>query len=376
VIDLIFYKRFSFDLAQYLARRNSIHRFNLRQIEKNRFPIKCPCVVCGEHFLCRGIDQYLQRQHYGGGHVCYGCDLKNKVRLWAASLFHLISAIPQAERDRDEIYPADFRTALIPLPLQSNWGWRRFEEWHRQGVVLCGISDKSATGQDSWGLRDYSEPTRLLNKFVKYEFAYRQKAVAPAQNILVIERAADYGLSPDWNDVRRDCERRLSLWLLDQLKTPEEQSTLKRIARLYKNSCWWSKKEKRRLFDKCEASSWEANRLWKPGQHSIQLEPPDALKLEKKERREVWRVARLGGQVEILGPPAKRHANLAKTQADYNEQWRSYWNYGRSGGVARLSRQLRELHSLNIPHETIELRNNMVANLERDFARYDETKAA
>jgi hypothetical protein len=158
---------------------------------------------------------------------------------------------------------------------------------------------------------------------------------------------------------------------LDQLKTPEQQSTLKRIGRLYKNSCWWSKKEKPRLFDKCEVSSWESARLWKPGQYSIQLEPPDALKLEKKERRETWRVARLGGQVKILESPARRHANLANTQAAYNEQWRSYWN-----SRLRLSRQLRELRSLNIPPETIELRNNMVANLERDFGRRDETRAA
>jgi len=79
----------------------------------------------------------------------------------------------------------------------------------------------------------------------------------------------------------------------------------------------------------------------------------------------------------ILGSPAKRHANLAKTRADYNEQWQSYWNYG--GGdfqPAYLSRQLRKLGSLNIPHETIELRNNMVANLERDFSHTEQTKAA
>jgi hypothetical protein len=260
VIGLMIGKTIDDNVSHYLRRRNSIHRFNLRQIEKNRFPVKCHCTVCGEVFLCGGIEQYLQRQYYCGPdrdgnirHVCWGCDLQSKVKIGSGNLFHLISAIPQAERDRYEIYPADFRTALIPLPLQSNWGWRTFDEWCRQGVVLCGISDKSATGQDSWGLRDYSEGTKFLTKFGKYEFAYRQKATAPAQNILVIERAADYGLSPDWNDVWRDCERRLGLWLLDQLKTPEEQSTLKRIARLYKNSCWWSKKERRRLFDKCEA---------------------------------------------------------------------------------------------------------------------------
>jgi hypothetical protein len=29
------------NVLHYLRRRNSIHRFNLRQIEKNRFPVKC-----------------------------------------------------------------------------------------------------------------------------------------------------------------------------------------------------------------------------------------------------------------------------------------------------------------------------------------------
>ena len=364
----------------YLRRRNSIHRFNLRQIEKARFPRKCHCAVCGEVFLCRGIEQYLQRQYYCGPdrdrnirHVCWGCDLKSKVGIGSGNLFHLISAIPQAERDRYEIYPGDFRTALIPLPLQSNWGWRTFEQWYRQGVVLCGMSSESATGQDSEGLRDYSEPTRLLNKFGKYEFAYRQAG------------------GPVWPG--RDSH--VALWLFGQLKTPEEQRTLKRIGCLYKNSCWWSKKEKRRLFDKCEASSWEAARLWKPGQTSFQLEPQGAVKLANKEKREIWRGAArhapLGDAgVQYLYPPAKRHTNLANTQAAYNEQWPSYWNLGATrresnwdfgirspkNGIAGVGETLRELGSLNIPHETIELRNNMVANLERDFSRTVETKAA
>ena len=347
---MIFYRQFTVYDLNYLARLNSIWRFNLHRIEKNRFPRKCQCVVCGHHFLCQGIDEYLRRQN-----VCYGCDLRNKVKTAAGNLFQLISAIPQAERDRLEIYPADFRTALIPLPQQSNWGWRTFEEWRREGVILCGISAKSATGQDTLGLRDYSEGTRLLNKFGKYEFAYRQKG------------------GPVWTG--RDSH--VALWLFGQLTTPKQQRTLQRTGRIYKNSSWWSKKDKPRLFDKCQALSWKANQLFKPGQYSIEFEPQDELKLAKKERADLFRVAKSAGQVVILGSPAKRHANLAKTRADYNEQWQSYWNYG--GGdfqPAYLSRQLRKLGSLNIPHETIELRNNMVANLERDFSHTEQTKAA
>ena len=104
--------------------------------------------------------------------------------------------------------------------------------------------------------------------------------------------------------------------------------------------------------------------------HAVQLDP------KEQETADYWREKRGlqakagGGQVVYLGSPAKRHANLAKTQADYNERWGSYANNN------RLSRRLRELRSLNIPRETIELRNNMVANLERDFDRRDETKAA
>ena len=203
---LIFYRQFTAYDPNYLARLNSIWRFHIRGIEKNRFPRKCHCVVCGEHFLCQGIDEYLNRQN-----VCYGCDLHNKVKVSAGTLFQLISAIPEAERDRLEIYPADFGTALIPLPLQSNWGWRTFEEWRREGVVLCGIGARSATGQDTLGLPDYSEGTRLLNKFGKYEFAYRQMG------------------GPVWPG--RDSH--VALWLFGQLKTPEQQWTLKRIGRLH-----------------------------------------------------------------------------------------------------------------------------------------------
>lgn len=85
----------------YLGRRNSIHKSRLRQIEKNRFPKKCECVVCGEFFLCGNIEDYLRRQYYLGPkngklrHVCWGCDLKHKVRAAAGTLYQLIRAIPQ-----------------------------------------------------------------------------------------------------------------------------------------------------------------------------------------------------------------------------------------------------------------------------------------
>jgi hypothetical protein len=158
--SVLFYARFGGHIERhsleylYFARRNSIHRFNLRQIEKNRFPVKCQCAVCGEVFLCGGIEQCLRRQYYRGPdkngvrHVCGGCDLENKLRVAAGTLFHLISAVPQAERDRNEIYPGEFRGKI---PLQPDFNWR-----------------------SPVALRDYSEGTRLLNKFGQYEFAYRQ----------------------------------------------------------------------------------------------------------------------------------------------------------------------------------------------------------
>jgi hypothetical protein len=339
------------DISPYLRRRNSILRFNIRRIEKNRFPVKCGCVICGGGFLCRGIEEYIQRQYYFGPdkkgdipHVCSGCGLKNKLKIAAGTLYQLINALPQAERDWQEIFPADFRRALIPLPQQTSFGWTRFEEWRREGVLLCGMSARAATGQDSLGLRDYSEGTRLLTKYSKYEFAYRQKA-SPVRDVLTI--ASD---------------------LVDLPATsPETQWTLKRIGRLYKNSCWWPKRERRRLFDKAEASSWKKAQLWKPGQHSFEFDSKDERLIAI---REAHQIVRTGGRVIYLGSPAKRHASLARTRAAYNERWDSYTNNN------RLSRTLREQRSLNIPRETIEARNAMIANLERDFVPLNEARAA
>jgi hypothetical protein len=102
-------------------------------------------------FLCRGIEEYLGRRYYLGPdkrgnirHVCWGCNLKSKIRLAAGTLYHLINALPQAERDWQEIFPANFRHAPIPLPEQTSFGWRTFEQWRSEGVLLCGMSAKSA----------------------------------------------------------------------------------------------------------------------------------------------------------------------------------------------------------------------------------------
>jgi hypothetical protein len=151
---------------------------------------------------------------------------------------------------------------------------------------------------------------------------------------------------------------------------PETQWSLKRIGRLCKNSCWWSKKGTHRLFDNAQASSWKAQQWRGWNKTSIEFDPADAVRLAKRERREAWRVARSGGQVVCLGSPAKRHANLARTQVRYNEQWGSYTKNN------RLSRTLRGLRSLNMPHDAIEARNGMIANLERDFAPRNEREAA
>jgi hypothetical protein len=312
-------------------------RFN-REVEKNLFPVKCQCKFCGHKFECGTIDQLLQRSN-----VCYGCDLKNKVEIAAETLFHLISAIPQAERDAQEIYPGDFRKAQITP--EHDW---RFP----------------------YGLRDYSEPTKLLNKFGQYEFAIRQKGDT-------VWPGCDMVGPAEWSPVYNI---RLGL-----LKTPDQQRTLKRIGRYYKNSCWYPQiKKQRRLFDRCESLSWQKLLVWKPGQVSISLENPDTVKLA-----ELMRVAKSGGSVQILGSPAKRHANLVRTRDAYNEQWPSYWNIGRtkrSGwdfgirepktGIAGIGEILREQGSLNIPHQTIEVRNHMVTNLARDFGRADEAERA
>jgi hypothetical protein len=183
------------DISQ--RRRNSIHRFNLRQIEKNRFPVKCGCVICGEGFLCRNIEDYIQRQYYRGRdktgevrHVCWGCGLDHRLKLATATLYRLVCAIPVAERDRNEIYPADFRTARIPL-------------WREDNARLPS-------------LRDYAGPSR---------FGIHQRAASSVKDVL------SHLIGLPANDTR---------WAL-YLLAPQAQQVLKRNGRLYRASCWFPK---------------------------------------------------------------------------------------------------------------------------------------
>jgi hypothetical protein len=317
------------DISPHLRRYSSIYRFNLRQIEKNRFPLKRGCAACGASFLCRNIEQYVERLYYLGPdkrgnarHVCSECGLENKVKIAAETLYHLINAIPVAERDREEVYPNDFRYPWVRL-------------WRTEKMRWPGLA-----------LRDYAEPARFLTRFGG-GFAYRQKAASPVR---VIE-GGDYNIR----------------------QTLEEQLALQCIGRLYKSACWWSKKGGRSLFDENRSASWKKGTLWKPGQVSVQLETTtDAVKLAKKEERGAWQVARLGGSVEHLEGPAKRHARLDEHREVYNEKWGSFTN------TSQLSTRFRTQWppSLNIPRETIEARNAMIANLEHDFAPRNEATVA
>jgi hypothetical protein len=246
-----------------------------------------------------------------------------------------------AERDRNEIYPNE-----VP------------QRWQKS-MWLPGL-----------GLCDYAEPARLLSKFGKYDPVIRQKAASSVRNVLTI--------TSDLVDLPA-IESRLSLYLLGRLTPPETQQTLKRIGRFYKNSCWWSKRGPHRLFDKAEASSWKRARLWRPGQYSVDddFDPKD---LRQIEFRELVQIAREGGHVFVGQRGSwdkpfwlrshKRHANLASTRAAHNDTWDSYISN------TKLSRRIREGRSLNIPRETIEVRNAMIINLERDFAPRKESEAA
>jgi hypothetical protein len=140
------------------------------------------------------------------------CSLDHKVKLAAGTLYHLISAIPVAERDGNEIYPNE-----IPV-------------WPKKYMWLPGL-----------GLSDYAGPARLRSRFGR-ELVIRQKAASPIRNALT------HLIGLPAIDTR---------WALSLL-APETQQVLKRIGRLYKNSCWWSKKGPQRLFDNAQASSWNA----------------------------------------------------------------------------------------------------------------------
>jgi len=138
--SVLYYVRFRASVARhsleylYFARLNSIHRFNLRQVEKNRFPHKTECKVCGRNFLCQSIDDYLQRQN-----ICWGCDAGNLIKKTAETLFHLVGAIPHQERDQLGIYPADFRYPRVSLWHSEKLVWQgpfyrgpKIEYWRRR----------------------------------------------------------------------------------------------------------------------------------------------------------------------------------------------------------------------------------------------------
>jgi hypothetical protein len=211
------------------------------------------------------------------------------------------------------------------------------------------------------GLRDYAEPTELLFKSGRYEAVWRQKAASTARYILIaFELAAFY------------------LWLLERLPSPETQRTLKRIGRNYKNSCYWSEKEKRSLFDRCTGHR-DAQKLDPRKQENVAAAVAADAELSNREIAlelgvgvSTVREARksTGGAIVHLEGSAKRHTRLVSTRSTYNEQWASYQN------SAGLSKTLRQQRSLNIPRETIEARNNMIAILEQKFSLRDETMAA
>jgi hypothetical protein len=319
-----------------LRRRNSIEKYRRRRIEKNRFPKKCKCVVCGERFMCRSIEDYIRRQYYLGPdkdgairHVCWGCSLDQKVKVAARTLYHLVCAIPVAERDSNEIYPAE-----IPVRLGEN-------------MWLPGL-----------GLNDYAEPARLLSRFGRYELVARPKAASPARNVPATAFRA---------------------W--ERLTPPETQQTLKRIGRLYKNSCWWSKKGPHSIFDKADLSSWKKSQLYKPGQRPFEWDPKDLLALESRGIRQIQGGVFVGHAGYWDKPfwlrSHKRHANLEGTRASFNDEHGSYWNSPRDNlGRANLTKAFRALGSINILRETIEAWNAMIANLERDFAPRNEREAA
>ena len=194
-----------------LRRGSSGHRKELRRFEKNNLPFECDCTICGGRFECRSIKEYVERQG-----ICWGCGFENKIKIAAETLYHLVCAIPRAERDSEEIYPDDFRKVLIPLPLQSNWNWRELERRYREGMLPCGVSSGALLGRDSLGLRDYAEPARLLFKYGRYELATRQKAASPVRHIrIALEPTVDY---------------------LALLVPTATQRALERTGRLYKNS--------------------------------------------------------------------------------------------------------------------------------------------
>jgi hypothetical protein len=334
--------------APVLKRGNSQHRGKLRRYEKNR--------GVGAETLAPWLDRWrgrylmaglspsaelaelsqLARLARSGEELLSPQEvLKGKVRVAAGTLYHLVTAIPQSERDALEIYPGDFRnypghrTVFIPQLLKTNWNADKLEWWR---VLGWGRRKEKET----FGIKDYSQPVRLLLNG-RYLTVPRQKAALPPVDVLLVARAQDYGLDPHWDTVWRDCDIRLSLYALGRLKTPDEQRLLLRIGRFYKSTCWYSRKDSRSLFDKCAGSKAR-----------VQLDP------KKEEVANYWRQKEgrplpTGGEVVCRIPgvwpwhvAAKRYARLAATQESDNKKWVSYVN------EVGLSKRLRDQRSLNI----------------------------
>jgi hypothetical protein len=204
-----------------------------------------------------------------------------KLKIHSETLYHLICAISVAERDREKIYPDDFRYPRVPL-------WRE-EKAHWPDL----------------GLRDCTEITKLLFKHGGYQREFRQKAASPVRPPST--PLAQISLVPT-----------------------ETQRLLERAGRLYKNSSWPSKRE-RCLFDKCagKRQSWvEGRRI-------------ESNAVEEQARVEWREKARVGGEVKHLEPPAQRYARLERTRASYNERWGSHWN---GVGQSRRLRDQRSLN--------------------------------
>jgi hypothetical protein len=280
-----------------------------------------------------------------------------------ASLLHYaVELVPIAERDRLEIYPADFSKALIPLSQRTNWQADRLERWRRQGMLLCGVSSRAVLGLDGLHLRDYAEPAKLLSKFGRYELVTRQKAASPVRDVLTI--------TSDLVDLPA-IERRLALYLWERLTPPQTQRILNRSVRaegrrLYKNSCWWSKKGPRRLFDKAWGSSYRTGSTTA----GMRVDSPATARARlEADQKEALRRSRGGGNVIYLNNPAVRHANLKSTRDAYNLSQVSYWNIGGGEGrVAELNKKMKLRRSLNIAPDAIETRKFIMKNIEDAFA--------
>jgi hypothetical protein len=354
-----------------LKRGNSQRRGKLRRYEKNRrvgaATLEPWFDRWRDRYLRTGlspsaelaeINQLVRLARIGEDLLTPQEVLEGKAAVAAGTLYHLIDAIPVADRDWQEIYPGDLRSAAhILRPLQTNWAADLFEWWGELGWLRRHHPKKT------FGLKDYSQPVKLNGRT-----ELRQKAAPPfrynwvrrpsehgfcsadVERIpKVLVKAQDYGLDPHWDAVWRDCDFRLSLYALGRLKTPDEQRLLLHIGRFYKSSCWYSRKESRTLFDKCEASSSKAAD-W--SRHRVQFNPLNPRLIEK---REAEQLVRSGGEVVVRIPgthprhvAAKRYARLAATQESDNKKWVSYLNN------ASLSRRMRDWRSLNIEPEPIE----------------------